>query len=85
MSDSVSTSCVQPAFVCCMSLVLNLMSMVVAGLLECTHVPALEHVGVSVLERCKLVVGVGVVAVAAVRATLAGILICSSNTGSMPP
>ena len=85
MSVSVSTSGVKPVFVHCMSLVLDLMSMVVAGSSECTHVPVLEHVGVSVLERCELVVGVGVVAVVAVRATLAGILICSSNTGSVPP
>jgi len=62
------------------------MSMVVAGLSEYTHVPVLEHVEVSVLGRCELVVGVGVVAVAViVRAMLIGMLICSSNTGSVPP
>jgi len=68
-----------------MSLVFNLMSMVVAGLSEYTHVPVLEHIGVSVLGRCELVDGVGVVAVVIVRATPIGMLICSSNTGSVPP
>jgi hypothetical protein len=80
---SVSTFCVKRVFVCCMAFV-NLMSMVVAGLSECTHVRVLKHVGVSVPERCELVVGVGVAVVVVVRATPIGMLICSSNIGSVP-
>jgi hypothetical protein len=59
--------------------------MVLAGVSECTHVPVLEHVGVSVLRRCELVGGGVVVAVVVVRVMPVGILVYSSDTGSVPP
>lgn len=81
LTVSASTSGVKGVFVYWVALGLNLMSVVIAGLSECTHVLMLEHVGVSALGSCELVVA-GVVVVMVVRATPTGIL---SNTGSMPP
>jgi hypothetical protein len=59
--------------------------MVLAGMSECTRVPVLENVGASVLGHCELGVGVVVVVVVVVvRVMPVGILVYSSDTGSVP-